>query len=206
MALITAGFNVFLRGVAAGLVMGLPVGPAGLFCLRLMLRGERRLGMAAGMGVATADALAAFLVAFGLQETAPMLNSHSAWIHFAAGLFFCIMGVRLVTIHPDRARVPRGAVHPMMAYFSGFLMTIGNPVSFLSFAAVFVALKITKLSFVPASTLALSAGVFAGSMALWLALSFLPSRSHRGHPWLYWVDQVLGAAMLIFGLVSLMQG
>ena len=49
--------NFFLRGMAIGLSIAAPVGPIGVLCIRRSLTDGWRVGLATGLGAATADAV-----------------------------------------------------------------------------------------------------------------------------------------------------
>ena len=48
--------NFMLKGVAIGFAIAAPVGPIGVLCIRRSLAEGRRIGLATGLGAATADA------------------------------------------------------------------------------------------------------------------------------------------------------
>ena len=49
--------NFFLRGLVLGFSIAAPVGPIGVLCIRRTLADGRAVGLASGLGAATADAL-----------------------------------------------------------------------------------------------------------------------------------------------------
>ena len=65
--------NLFLLGIVIGLMVAVPVGPLGLLCVNRALSRGPLHGLFSGMGVATADALAAGVTALGMT----LVSAHS---------------------------------------------------------------------------------------------------------------------------------
>jgi threonine/homoserine/homoserine lactone efflux protein len=90
-------------------------------------------------------------------------------------------------------------------YASTLLLTLTNPMTILSFAAVFAGLGVGAASGDYAAAAVLVLGVFLGSAAWWLALSTAVSllRSRITARGLVWVNRVSGAIILAFGAAAL---
>ena len=58
--------GLILRGIAIGFSIAAPVGPIGVLCIRRTLAEGRVVGLATGLGAATADAIYGCMAAFGL--------------------------------------------------------------------------------------------------------------------------------------------
>ena len=96
------------------------------------------------------------------------------WLHLTGGLFLVYLGARtfwekpIETVDSTATPVPTGLAR---SYASTFALTVFNPMTILSFAAIFAGLGLgeTGGGYTLASTLV--AGVFAGSALWWLLLS-----------------------------------
>ena len=106
------------------------------------------------------------------------------------------------------ALLPPGA---HAAFMSTFLLTLANPVTLLSFAAVFAGLGIGAGAIPGLATgtdnaaAALVVGVFTGSALWWLALSSLIGRLRRfiGARSLRVLNRACGTVLTAFGLYAL---
>ena len=91
------------------------------------------------------------------------------------------------------------------AYVSTFVLTITNPLTILSFAAIFAGLGLGSqdMGFFSASILIL--GVFSGSALWWLSLSGFVSlfRNRVGEQAMLWINRISGAIILGFGIVAI---
>lgn len=165
-------FAFLLKGMAVGFAIAVPVGPIGALCIGRTLSEGRAAGLASGLGAATADAAFASVAAFGITAVSDALVDHGNPLRLAGGLFLCFLALRmaLAAAPPETAALPsRGGL--ASAYASTFALTLTNPLTVLSFAAVFAGLDIVSEGGRTGPAVALVMGVFAGSSAWWLLLS-----------------------------------
>ncbi len=195
----------FLKGLALGLAVAAPVGPIGVLCIRRTLAHGRLSGFVTGLGTATADTMYASVAGFGLTSVAALLTGMRFWMALVGGLFLCYLGVVTMLSQPATQAATASGRGLLGAYLSSFLLTITNPLTILSFAAVFAALGIASGNHDYASAALLVAGVFAGSASWWFILSGVTSllRARFDARWLRWVNRVSGLIILAAGIVAL---
>jgi threonine/homoserine/homoserine lactone efflux protein len=197
---------LFVRGLAIGFGIAAPVGPIGVLCIRRTLADGRAVGFAAGLGAATADALYGAVAAFGLTLVSRALIGQRVWLQAVGGVFLCYLGVRTWMAAPATAAAEtRRGPGLATAWATTFALTVTNPTTILSFAAIFAGLGLGAGAGGYGSASIMVLGVFLGSAFWWLLLSsgvgFLRSSITSAH--LRWVNR--GAAVIItaFGLVAL---
>ena len=197
--------SFFLKGLALGLAVAAPVGPIGVLCIRRTLAHGRLTGFVTGLGTATADTMYASVAGFGLTSVAALLTGIRFWMALVGGLFLCYLGVVIMLSQPATQAANSSGRGLLGAYLSSFLLTITNPLTILSFAAVFAALGIAGGNRDYASAALLVVGVFAGSASWWFILSGATSllRARFDARWLRWVNRVSGLIILAAGLVAL---
>lgn len=193
-----------LRGLVIGFAIAAPVGPIGLLCIQRTLSSGRRAGLVSGLGAATADAVYGSVAAFGLTAISQALVSQQIWLRLGGGLFLCYLGLR--TFLARVAEKPAGAGGRGLVgdYASTFVLTMTNPLTILSFVAVFAGLGLsTGGGYGQAALLVL--GVFSGSAAWWLTLSLGVGllQTRLGPATLRWINRLSGAIIFAFGLAAL---
>lgn len=206
--------SLLVRGLVLGFSIAAPVGPIGILCIRRTLVESRAAGFVSGLGAATADALYGCVAAFGLTIVSSMLLRGKTWLAWGGGLFLLYLGWKTLMSRPpaleaDGAAANGDTSRPVSlwsAWGSTFLLTITNPMTILSFAAVFAGLGLGSLAKGPASAVALVTGVFAGSAAWWFTLSGTVSlfRHRFSGSGLLWVNRASGSVLLAFGLLALL--
>jgi len=198
--------SFFIKGLAIGFSIAAPVGPIGALCIRRTLAHGRAVGLASGMGAATADMLYGAVAAFGLTAVSDALVRQQAWLELVGGVFLLYLGVRTFRA-PAAQQTPASPVRGLVgAYGSTLALTLANPVTILAFAAVFAGLGVTAGGDHVSAAL-LVAGVFLGSSAWWVIVSVGvgASRAWFTGASMRWVNRGAGLVIAAFGAVALLR-
>jgi len=195
-----------LRGLAIGFSIAAPVGPIGVLCIRRTLAEGRVSGLVSGLGAATADAIYGCIAGFGLTFISNFLVSQQLWLRLIGGVFLCYLGIKTLLAKPaEQAATARGN-GLVGAYASTFILTLTNPITIISFAAIFAGLGLASTGGEYLSAGILVLGVFIGSSLWWLILSggvgvFQNKFNPHG---LQWVNRISGVIITAFGLFALL--
>src|SRR4030067_3578543 len=84
----------FYKGLVIGFSIAAPVGPIGILCIKRTLSSGRIVGLASGMGAATADALYGCVAAFGLTFISNFLIREQFILRLIGGALLCFLGVK----------------------------------------------------------------------------------------------------------------
>jgi threonine/homoserine/homoserine lactone efflux protein len=196
----------FLKGVAIGLSMAIPVGPIGIFCIRRILTEGRLSGLVSGLGVATADTVYACIAGLGLTFISDFLVSQQVWLRLIGGLFLCTLGLKISLTELVEEELPNGGKGLLGAYTSMFFLTLTYPMTILIFLGIFAGLGAgnTKDNYVLIAELVL--GVFTGSFLWWAILSIAIGSLRkkfrvRG---LRCINRISGILIIAFGVAVLL--
>jgi len=161
--------SLLLRGLIIGLAIAAPVGPIGVLCIRQALRQGFGPAFLSGLGAATADGLYGCVAGFGLTALADFLRRQQFWIALLGGTLLCLLGLRTFRAEPAAATATplRGG---FAAYGTTLLLTLSNPATLLSFAAIFAAFGPGAVAGYDRA-LRLVGGLFLGSALWWLVLA-----------------------------------
>lgn len=198
-----------VEGFILGFSIAAAVGPISLLVIRRTLAEGRTIGMVSGLGVATADGLYGAVAAFGLTAITDVLVAWRQALALVGGAFLLWVAWRTLRSlpAPDPSTAPTGDEARSRglagAYLSTLALTLTNPLTIVSFAALFVGLGVTGDD--AASAAALTLGVFAGSAMWWVVLTSLVARlrsriTARG---LRWVNIVSGLVIGAFAVVAI---
>ncbi len=165
--------SLFWQGLIFGLAIAAPVGPIGVLTIRRTLVGGLLVGLLSGLGAATADAFYGSVAALGLTAVSTFLIEQQLWLRLFGGLFLVYLGLRAMrqpAMANGLADAPQSDMGYLAAYTSTFLLTLSNPVTILSFTAVFAGFGLGSQASGAGAGLQLVAGVFLGSALWWLTL------------------------------------
>jgi threonine/homoserine/homoserine lactone efflux protein len=194
---------LFVRGLVLGFTIAAAVGPISLLTIRRTLAHGRVYGLASGLGVALADATYGGIAAFGLTAVTSVLVGGRLVLGLVGGLFLLALAWRTMLSRPGDVAVAEDRPGLVGAFLSIFGLTMTNPMTILSFAAIFAGLGIVGRSTADAALLTL--GVFCGSASWWVILTWVVSalRARVTVRWLTWVNRISGVVLFAFAVISI---
>lgn len=200
------GLPLLLKGAVVGFCLAVPIGPINVLCMRKTLAHGRLSGVASGAGAAMADAIYAGVAAFGLHFISEALVGHQMWLRLLGGALLCYLGYRTFVAEPQERELNSAPSGLLADVLSTFFLTLTNPMTVISFAALFAAMDLGRSQAGLLGSALVVAGVFLGSMAWWILLAGLVGlfRDRVGIQGLKWANRTSGAIIAGFGLVSML--
>lgn len=200
--------SFFLRSVIIGFTLAAAVGPISMLVMQRTLARGWVLGMASGLGVAAADALFGLAGGLGLTAIAKALADYDIWLLGVGGLVLIYLGIKIFTsvtgevIEHGGQDVKLETKGLIGAFASIFLLTLANPLTIFSFAAVYTEIAADKLELAANMAWVFAGSIFTGSGLWWLGLVSVVSllRGKINPDLLKWINRVAGAAIVGFGV------
>ena len=198
--------SALIGGLVLGFVIAAGPGPISLLTARRTLTGGWGLGFASGLGVATADATYAAIAVVGVGALSTFLATQHRLLEVLGGLALVVLGSLALAARrrPTRTvETPTPATYAA-AYISILGLTLANPSTILSFAAVAAGFNLNLGS---ASVLFLL-GVLLGSTLWWLVLTLAISglRRRMNDRVMHLLATLSGGLIVLLGLVAVMRG
>lgn len=148
------------KGVWLGFCIAAPVGPIGTLVLKQSIRWGHRAGLASGLGAALADLTFGLLATAGVRlatgYTRPLALFGGGFLLWLAWKSWQETPVENISVAEQETYLRNVA--------TTFVLTLSNPITILSFAALITSAGIT-------SPIQFVTGIFLGSMAWWVILS-----------------------------------
>jgi len=193
-----------LKGLIIGFSIAAPVGPIGILCIRRTLENGRFVGFMSGLGAATADGLYGLIACLSLTVITNYLINQQFWFQLIGGIFLGYFGVKTYKSKPSNTLTKSKNEQNIKAYASTFFLTLTNPVTILSFIALFSGLGIANSDIDLMEKLILVLGVFLGSILWWLFLSIVVSllKNRINAYSLIIINKTSGLILLLFSLRS----
>ncbi len=168
-----------IKGLLIGLAVAAPVGPMALLCLKLSLERGIGAGIATGFGIAVADMTYGALALLGLTAIMALLLEHSDFIRMIGGSALILMAIySIFKILREKKSLNAAAIDKKMprkllfTFSSAYALTITNPMTILTFLAIFSGLGADAPS---TDRWIIASGVFFGSLGWWLCIALVGS-------------------------------
>jgi threonine/homoserine/homoserine lactone efflux protein len=198
-------FSLLLRGFLLGFAVAASPGPIFFLCVRRTLTQGRLAGLASGLGVATADGFYAAIATFGVAALTTAFVAGRRPLAVVGGVVLVLLGARILMERRQRmeaapALTPRSLA---WAYASTLGLTITNPATIISFAALAATLGLgTGGSLLRPALVVL--GVLLGSAAWWiiLVIGALLLRARMTPAVVGWISTVSGLAIAVLGILA----
>jgi putative LysE/RhtB family amino acid efflux pump len=195
--------GALLAGIGIGMLVALQVGPIFLLCARTSARFGFAPGAAVGAGAATVDLAYAVLGALGASvvlQAAPLRVA----LGLTGAAVLVYLGLR--TLY-DAFRVRLGGesdlevVTPGAAYRTALVATASNPLTILTWAAVFSGATVSEIAGDATKAAAFVLGTALGSLLshLLLATAMSALGSRLNQTTLRVIDVFSGVGLVVFG-------
>jgi threonine/homoserine/homoserine lactone efflux protein len=162
--------ELFLKGLLAGFIIAVPLGPVSVLCFRRVLVENRIIGLFTVFGAAAADMIYGLVAALGITAIMHLILSHREALHVFGGVFLLVFGLYMIRSHPNEKEGKQGDdPHTLgSAFLSAFGLMIANPVIVISFLGVLAALDLSAHHAGVLEACWLGAGMFIGSSSWWI--------------------------------------
>ncbi len=163
--------STFLQVIGIGFSVAAVVGPINLLCVQRTLQHGRGIGFASGLGIASADSLYGLIGGLGLTVITNFLVGHQLFLRLIGGVVLLYLGVKSFLMKGD-VQAAKERPHGVASYFraasSIFLLTLSNPMTIISFLAIYTGIGVLDYAWMDA--VAFSLAIFTGSSLWWLVL------------------------------------
>jgi len=197
--------SLLLRGFLLGLAVAASPGPIFFLCFRRTLAQGRLIGLASGLGVATADGFYAAIATFGVAALTSAFIAGRRPLAVIGGVVLILLGTRILLDRRKVGEAPPAATARSLAwaYASTLGLTITNPATIVSFAALAATLGFGTGAYAVGPAVVVL-GVLLGSAAWWCILvigaSLLKSRVTPAV--VSWISTVSGLAIAVLGILA----
>ncbi len=197
---------IFLKGAIVGMLIAAPVGPINVLVIRRTLVQGRLAGIASGVGAALADTVFGAIAALGISMLQSFLEQERTLLSLVGAAILVVMGVRMLRQPAPKLSAGSDPASLFGDFTSTLFLTLTNPVTVLSFMAVFAAFGVRPDGRAGNDDLLLLAGVMSGAMAWWLAVveGVCLFRDRFTTTGLTWANRI--AAIVVLGFAAAVAG
>lgn len=197
--------DYLVKGAILGFSIAVPVGPIGILCIRKTLVYGRLSGFSTGLGAAIADTIYGVIAAFGLTFISNFLLAGQFWLRLIGGFLLLYLGIKTFIRKPSVKTSLVTHKTLLNDLVSTFFITLSNPMTILSYLAIFAGLGLTNIGGNYRNASWLVSGVFIGSMVWWVILSEGVTffRKNVTPKVMTWINRLAGLLIIAFGMTAI---
>lgn len=198
-----------LKGLIIGIIAAVPVGPLGMLAIRKTIHRGWKDGLISAFGTIASDAVYSTIAVLGLSIVDEFIGLHRPVIIMLSGILFCTLGIRfLVMKREDPNPCESSGNEKLTSFASHFIMGLSNPMTCLVFFVLFAKMSVDIDGWSYRENALFVLSIFSGSSLLWMVITNLieKSKSLYSTRYLLLMDRVLGTALLVIGLFSILRG
>jgi len=199
-------FFIILKGLILGISIAAPVGPIGILCIRRTIEEDRLSGLISGLGAACADAIFASIAVFGITQISNLFFGGQILLRIIGIIYLLFLGVRTyISIPTIPQQIHTPPKRQFFNFLSTFMLTMTNPVTIISFAAIFTGIGVINPDGKYFSQFILVLGVFLGSVSWWFFLSSIVGvfRLRINLDKMRWINRASGGILISFGVLAI---
>jgi len=194
-----------LEGLLIGILVSLPIGPAGINIINKTLSRGRRAGFISAMGTLTADLIFSMIAVAGISFIITFIEEKVIFFRILGGLFVIFIGLKIFREDPVSAYRETGrdvGIGFVDNYVTALLMVLSNPMTLLAYIAIFASISYSPgVRFMegPAVTIL---GLIISALIWWFSLTYYLDkfRTRVRLRFIFWFQKLAGILIILFGL------
>ncbi len=196
-------FLSFFKAWLIGVAVAAPIGPIGVLCIRRTLDKGFIGAISVGLGAALADSVYGVIAASGFTAISHFFIEQKYLIKLIGGVFLIYLAFKEISSRTVKELKIENGRKNMIFDLKVFLLTLTNPMTILTFIAIFSSLSNEVVK--PGIALILVLGIFFGSMTWWLVLGSMICmlRGSLSQTWKNMIRYLSAFVLASFGLFAI---
>lgn len=196
---------LFLKGLITGIILSLPFGPMGIYCMeKTMSEGEKQ-GFASAMGLVSCDILYGIVALLFLNKVSFFITDYSLYFKILVAVFLVIIGVNKLKTDVELHDTTDKDKTLFQDYLTTFGLAIMNITGILLVVGIYTVLQIHSDSHPKMIEVAeLIGGIFTGGTSLWIGTIYVLShwRKKVTNKTITIISKITGGIILAFGVFA----
>lgn len=196
---------ILLKGVLTGILLSLPFGPIGIYCMeKTLVEGEKE-GYFSALGMVTVDVIYGLIAYLGLSQVEDVILRYQMVLKIILGSALICLGYRKFKAKVKIKKIENEGEGIVKNYFTCLLVTLANPSTLFSFLIIFASLGILDDHSVNVPQ-KLGIGIFIGGSSMWFVITYILYhwRKAIGLKTLAKISKGCGLIILGFGILTIM--
>ena len=170
--------TTILKGILTGLILSLPFGPVGVYCMELTIVEGRWKGYITALGMVTMDMVYSAVALLFLSSVKEYVEKYETYFSLFIGIFLMIISLKKLLKKIELKELNVDFKSMLQNYITGVGFAIVNISTILVIATVFAFLRILDDA-TTLSSLEIIIGVGLGGSGLWFSTTYIISHFRR---------------------------
>ena len=170
--------TTILKGILTGLILSLPFGPVGVYCMELTIVEGRWKGYITALGMVTMDMVYSAVALLFLSSVKEYVEKYETYFSLFIGIFLMVISLKKLLKKIELKELNVDFKSMLQNYITGVGFAIVNISTILVIATVFAFLRILDDA-TTLSSLEIIIGVGLGGSGLWFSTTYIISHFRR---------------------------
>lgn len=193
----------FFKGIITGLILSIPFGPVGIYCMEKILMKSPKKGYVSALGMITIDVVYGITALLFLSQVEDTIRKYELYLQILIGLFLMVVGWKKVTGTTELKAIDADSNGGLIKdYFTTFFIALANISSVFSIVVIFTALKVYVRGDYMVVVQAVS-GIFIGGASEWLMTTCILTHFKKllNEDKLIKLSKLCSFAIFVFGII-----
>ena len=154
----------FFKGIVTGLLLSLPFGPVGLYCMEKTLTEGKKDGFSTALGMVTSDVIYGLIAFFFINQAEDFILRYEMFFKGLVGVCLIFLGAKKLKTPVVIKKPTKINEYNIQNYFSGFFLSVINVTGIVSIIFIYTLLSVVADA---DNYIFLAAGIGIAGVASW---------------------------------------
>ena len=193
-----------LKGVVTGLILSLPFGPVGIYCMeKTMIEGQKK-GYISALGMVTIDIFYGLIALLFITNVEDFIVKYESWLQILVAIFLLFIGWKKFEKREKIKKIECTPSGMIKDYFTTFFLALANISGIFTILVIFTTLQVhSEEPSIVAPFIA--TGIFLGGATEWFITTYIIANFTKvlHEERLIKISQISGGIIFAFGILIL---
>lgn len=193
-----------LKGVVTGLILSLPFGPIGIYCMEKTMIESQKKGYISALGMVTVDVIYGLTALLFITRVEELIIRYESFLQIIVALFLIFIGWKKIEKKVKIKKIEHTPSGLLKDYFTTFFLALANVSSVFTILVIFTTLKVYSDE---ASLVApfIACGIFFGGAVEWFTTTYIISKFTKilDENKLIKISKISGGLIFTAGIITL---
>lgn len=132
----------FFKGIATGIILSLPFGPVGLYCMEKTLTEGKKDGFSTALGMVTSDILYGLIAFFFINRAEEFILRYELFFKSLVGICLIILGIKKLRTPVVIKKPTKVNKYNIQNFLSGFFLSVINVTGIITIIFIYTLLSV----------------------------------------------------------------